>query len=795
MNYQQLFEDYGITFVNSRRTEMLGVCPKCHRPKLYCNRDSGVFHCKTGSCGFSGNATTLLATDDPRATAQTLHDQYGIVHNHQPEKKPEAPKPLAYGPLAAATERQIEDLCSAKVLIARDLKILTSGQIGYYHDSSQADPRIMLPGWSPTGYHGLKEPAGWLEIKIDGSPWGPRKKYKLTLNSKHGLIGLDRVLKENPQEIVLCEGWRDAVATTGYDVYALALTGGASSFHDSWLPFFAGRTVYLVLDSDDAGRAWVDKHGQKIAAVATAVYDCRLPPNGQDKDLYDWSRQLNSNTATFRELLSSSQQITAIKGNATVENIYPQTLAGYYQESILPDALKYHNTLWYKWIEKIQQYEYVQHDTIKRQICRMCNLLKVKKSTKDYTTFQDFAVTQPLVENTLFSLSSFDDVSIENHPDSLPPFFISRPDMTTDLIAMSDCLLDISRDPHVKLPPDRDWLTTFYLPYTYDPAAKCPLWEKFVRETFQQPDESQQSGFLWDLVAEDLVQRFCGLLLTADTRYQVILGIIGVRRSGKGTFVRVIQKMLGAKNFVSTSFKDLANSHGLESLVGKSLAVIPDAKISQARADMNRAIEVLKNISGEDYVQINPKNKQMIGNVKLNCRFIVVANEAQALHDPSGALNSRFRFVQCSTSHEANPDIHLYDKLIAELPGIFNWALAGLIRLRRSKTGFTGLESAAGKDVRDEFDSLAQPLIVFLREECVVGPGEWCDKIRTYSRYREWSIAQGRGILSNQQFYINLHALNNNIRKGPHWDKNEKNNREAFFGFRMKYLSEKEYHE
>src|SRR5262249_29592161 len=99
----------------------------------------------------------------------------------------------------------------------------------------------------------------------------------------------------------------------------------------------------------------------------------------------------------------------------------------------------------------------------------------------------------------------------------------------------------------------------------------------------------------------------------------VIGMFIGPPRAGKGTAVRVLNRLIGSANVTSPSMADLGGPFGLWSLMGKSLAVINDARLS-ARTDKGAVLERLLSISGEDNVSVNRKNLSPV-ETRLKCHL------------------------------------------------------------------------------------------------------------------------------------------------------------------------------
>src|SRR5258705_6654684 len=120
------------------------------------------------------------------------------------------------------------------------------------------------------------------------------------------------------------------------------------------------------------------------------------------------------------------------------------------------------------------------------------------------------------------------------------------------------------------------------------------------RERLRQ-DGSNSSGKLWavDGPTRDALQEFFGLVLTDETRFQKGFILVGPARSGKGTIARMLRNLLGAKNYCGPSLNQMTKDFGLQTFVGKKLAVVPDARLDN-RANRSVITEKLLSIIGED---------------------------------------------------------------------------------------------------------------------------------------------------------------------------------------------------
>ena len=255
------------------------------------------------------------------------------------------------------------------------------------------------------------------------------------------------------------------------------------------------------------------------------------------------------------------------------------------------------------------------------------------------------------------------------------------------------------------------------------------------------------------------LQEWMGLCLSADTSAHKLLFLVGPPRSGKGTVLHVLTELIGAANVASTTFAALGENFGLESLVGKSVAIIPDARLS-GRTDVAGVVERLLSISGEDAQTINRKNRPRI-TTRLRVRFILASNEVPRLQDASGALASRFEIIGFPNSFLGREDRDLKAKLAAELPAILAWAARGYVRLRSQGMAFTQTTTAA--EYHRELEELSSPVRAFVRERCDIGPS--CEVLvnELFSSWKEWNEQRNRGPGPENMFGRDLRAAHPHI--------------------------------
>lgn len=328
----------------------------------------------------------------------------------------------------------------------------------------------------------------------------------------------------------------------------------------------------------------------------------------------------------------------------------------------------------------------------------------------------------------------------------------STPSDETNIITFANGLLDVSNiGGELKIHDHTPrWFSASALAYPFDLTADCPQWSQFLVQVFEGDSERI-----------DLLQRWFGLLLTHDTSYQKLLLMIGPKRSGKGTICRVIQHVIGTDACTAPTLTSLGGDFGLWQLVGKSVALFPDAHVGRS-GDAVRIMESIKSIVGEDPQNINRKYLPALMNVRLRVRLVVTCNELMHFHDASGALAARLCILAFQRSFAGDEDRTLENKLRAEASGILNWALDGLNRLR-TEGGFN--TPAASESVRDNYVRLSAPVSAFLEELCEVGGNNSVKCGDLYKTWLLWAEENGHAQCSDAIFGERLRAAHPAIRR------------------------------
>lgn len=374
--------------------------------------------------------------------------------------------------------------------------------------------------------------------------------------------------------------------------------------------------------------------------------------------------------------------------------------------------------------------------------------------SKVYKLFEQEGVALPgrgVVDNVVDAVKALSNVpSSVNMPDWLAS---PAPVPVNEVVPVRNGLLHLRTGRLI--PHDARFFSSEAAEVDFCADAPVPAaWLKFLSDAF--PDDQE---------AIDALQQWFGYLLTSDTSQQKGLICVGPKRCGKGTIARVLRGLIGEHNFVGPTLGQLSTQFGLQGLINATVAVISDARIGGA-ADLQGISENLLRITGEDAISVPRKGiADWVG--RLRTRFVIMTNVLPGIVDGGGAIASRFIVVKFNQSFYGREDTRLTEKLLAELPGILNWALAGLAKLQ-SRGAF--IQPASGLSAVDELRRRTTPILGFIEDvlELEDAASAWVSKDRLYSAYKQWASEEGmRYPLTRNHFFTELYS-NSDGRLTPH---------------------------
>lgn len=205
-------------------------------------------------------------------------------------------------------------------------------------------------------------------------------------------------------------------------------------------------------------------------------------------------------------------------------------------------------------------------------------------------------------------------------------------------------------------------------PVTFDPAAQCPLWLKFLNRIMD--GNNDLLGYL---------QRVTGYALTADVGEQVLFFFYGTGANGKSVFLNTIRDLLGDYGIQAVSELLMAKSseaHPTEraDLFGKRMVATIETDEGKRLAEA-----LMKQLTGGEKLRAR-KLYQDFFEIPPTWKIFLAANHKPVVRGCDFGVWRRIKLVPFTVKiTDEEKDTKLTEKLRDEWPGILNWALKGCL--------------------------------------------------------------------------------------------------------------------
>jgi putative DNA primase/helicase len=635
--------------------------------------------------------------------------------------------------------------------------------------------------------------------------------------------------------IYLVEGEKDADRLTNCKLIATTVPGGAGKWADTYSETLRGRHVVLIPDMDrpneKTGRRPGLDHVVRVAnallGIAATVRVLELPndtatfppipgdPNSGPLvpkwDVSDWLDRKGTR-AQFMAAVNAAPlwQRQAVPGDPDHKDTQPEEadddphrLAAIYLERFKhPDCLtlRFWRDGFHRW--NTRAYVAVPLAELKAEIAAACKAEFDRLNAQKLRTWvpkgdneappKAMKVTSALVGNVVLALqgltllpSSVEQPTWIDLPAGSP--FAKRP--ARDFIAMENGILDVMRvlrdddaaggstegqatnqpspgtgtatpsAPLGLLPHSPRWFSPVALDFPYSPTATCPRWDAFIGRNLD-----------YDAEKADMLQEWFGYCVTPDTSFQRFLFLEGEGSNGKSVICSALTAVLGIDNVSHVSLEMFAKDFVLTQTLGKL------ANIAAEVGEIDKMAEgYLKSFTAGDRMTFNRKNQSLI-EAAPTARLVLSANNRPRFSDRSEGIWRRMLILPLTVTITPDERVYGMDKTEwwhdqGELPGLLNWALRGLYRLRENRA-FT--IPTASREALDDYKEEANPARRFLLEcyEEDVNGNTITEEI--YAHYRDWCEKNGNKPLASNQFAKEISRVFKTAKPGRFWNFEQK---------------------
>jgi putative DNA primase/helicase len=241
-----------------------------------------------------------------------------------------------------------------------------------------------------------------------------------------------------------------------------------------------------------------------------------------------------------------------------------------------------------------------------------------------------------------------------------------------------------------------------------------------------------------------LIQEWYGYCVTSDTSRQKFFVAEGEGGNGKKVLFDTLAALVGENNVSHVPMELFGERFQLTPTLGKLVNIASEiGKIDDG------AEGVLKAFTSGDRMYFDRKGVPGV-QARPTARLVFATNNLPRFQDRSEGINRRIILLPCRvTIPLEQQDPHLAEKMHEELPGIFNWALEGLRRLRRQRR-FT--EPALSLKAHADHRLDSNPARLFLTEHYTADANLTAACEDVYGTFRDWCLDNGFTALDSRAF-------------------------------------------
>lgn len=319
---------------------------------------------------------------------------------------------------------------------------------------------------------------------------------------------LPEIISSKAEEpVFIVEGEKCANSVANLGLVGTTNRGGAGNWNKAHSKYLRGRQVILLPDNDPPGEKHIEKIYSTLKNYAESIKVLRLPGLKKKEDIADWLEKGGTKDEFLKLAENADDYVPETAGTTSEIGIKPcspdDEIALHVINQFSSENIIYSQNSFWVWHESgiwIKEHDRAVKKAIHQTARELREILPeggLKRSFADSVC--------DLIKTEAFCGSKFNTNS-------------------TGINCMNGELHFDSQNWHLK-PHKRESYRTTQIPVIYDPQAKAPRFEQFLREIFDgDPDWAEKTTVLLELI---------GYTLTTSCEYERFALLLGAGANGK----------------------------------------------------------------------------------------------------------------------------------------------------------------------------------------------------------------------------------------------------------------------
>lgn len=243
-------------------------------------------------------------------------------------------------------------------------------------------------------------------------------------------------------------------------------------------------------------------------------------------------------------------------------------------------------------------------------------------------------------------------------------FISERKKLEYNKVKFNNCIYDMKLNEVIT--PKNPVFTDIESKYNYNPNAESYILKNFLETSLEKETPERTKEYIKGVL------QVVGYLFSSGNTQNILTFIVGVGGGGKSVFTNVLTEIFSIDKVADLSLQELDNPHGTSSLIGKHLNIVRDADDRLVEAE-----DVLKQLSGNDPIQTNPKFKEAYTIAREEvAKTLIIANAIPKFRKTSQSLLSRFLIIEFNKKFRGTnkEDKNLIGKILED-PEELEWLI------------------------------------------------------------------------------------------------------------------------
>lgn len=280
----------------------------------------------------------------------------------------------------------------------------------------------------------------------------------------------------------------------------------------------------------------------------------------------------------------------------------------------------------------------------------------------------------------------------------------------------------------------------------FDPNACCPQWRQFVSDVMGGDEHLVR-----------FLQKSAGILLTGDVSEQKLWMHYGDGANGKSTFLKTLETVLST--YAATAAPDMLVHKHNRSRDAENQYAILEGKRFLAAIEQDEGVRLseatIKQLTGGDTVTA----RHLYGRpftIQPTWKIHMAVNHKPVVKGNDNGIWRRVMVIPWEEQFTGSrADRNLSKKLLAELPGILNWCVAGYAQWKAEGLQPPEKVLLATTAYQHESDTVRQ----WISEDCTSSPDLFSESRCLYQWYCRWCELGNERPVSHKMFGQQLDRL------------------------------------